>query len=79
MLPPGHHVSAGRVVHVRLARDHDSSYIPYGSIRSLTLIAALRLGLVTRQRETCYAAFVRLPLYEDMAPWNIALAGGQVE
>jgi len=77
-LAPGHHLSDGRVVHVRLGRDADAHYIPYGSIRSVTLIAALRLGLVKRQRERAFHAFVKLPLYEDMAPWNIAFAAEKV-
>ena len=78
-LPVGHHVSEGRVVHVRLTRDHDAGYIPYGVIHSFTLICALRLGLVKAQTSAIYRDFVKLPLYEDMAPWNIALAAGSVE
>jgi hypothetical protein len=78
-LPFGHHVSNGRVVHVRLTRDHDAGYIPYGVIRAFTLICAFRLGLVKSQIEEVYGDFVKLPLYEDMAPWNIALAAGSVE
>jgi hypothetical protein len=78
-LPVGHHVSEGRAVHVRLTRDHDAGYIPYGVIHSFTLICALRLGLVKAQTSAIYRDFVKLPLYEDMAPWNIALAAGSVE
>ena len=78
-LPLGHHVSDGRVLHVRLVRDQDSGYIPYGIIHAFTLICALRLGLVDAQVSAIYSEFIKLPLYEDMAPWNIALAAGAVE
>ena len=78
-LPSGHHVSDGRVLHVRLVRDEDSGYIPYGVIHAFTLICALRLGLVDAQVSAIYGEFIKLPLYEDMAPWNIALAAGSVE
>jgi len=78
-LPFGHHISNGRVLHVRLTRDQDAGYIPYGVIRAFTLICAFRLGLVNAQTEKVYGDFVKLPLYEDMAPWNIALAAGSVE
>lgn len=71
----GHHVNNGEVVHVHLTRDEDLSYIPYGAIQSITLIAAIRLGLVSVQRKRAFSSFVRLPLYEDMAPWNVAFKG----
>mmetsp|Transcript_10162 Transcript_10162/g.30772 ORF Transcript_10162/g.30772 Transcript_10162/m.30772 type:complete len:1687 (-) Transcript_10162:90-5150(-) len=78
-LPSGHHVSNGRVLHVYLTRDEDGSYIPYGRIRSITVIAAIRLGLIRSQRRRAFAAFLQLPLYEDMAPWNIAFTAGKLE
>eukprot|EP00629_Pelagomonadales_sp_RCC1024_P016931 CAMPEP_0119264760 /NCGR_PEP_ID=MMETSP1329-20130426/3764_1 /TAXON_ID=114041 /ORGANISM="Genus nov. species nov., Strain RCC1024" /LENGTH=1310 /DNA_ID=CAMNT_0007264551 /DNA_START=450 /DNA_END=4382 /DNA_ORIENTATION=+ len=78
-LPIGHHVSGTRVLHVRLVRDQDAQYIPYGVIHAFTLICAFRIGLVKAQAEVIYSDFVKLPLYEDMAPWNIALAAGSVE
>lgn len=78
-LPRGHHVSSDDVVHVRIVRDEDGSYIPYGKIQSITLIAAIRLGLVAPQRKQAFSAFVKLPLYEDMAPWNIAFKGSGLE
>jgi len=78
-LPAGHHVSNGRIVHVYLTRDEDGSYIPYGQIRSITLIAAIRLGLITPHRQRAFSAFLRLPLYEDMAPWNIAFTANKLE
>jgi hypothetical protein len=50
----------------------------YVTINSLTLIAALRLGLVSSQRSEAYQAFLSMPLYEDMTPWNIAFRGSSV-
>ena len=50
-------------------------YIPYMVIRAITLIAVLRLGLVDELKEHAYHDFVKLPLYEDMAPWNIVFQG----
>ena len=49
----------------------------YTTIYAVTLIALLRIGLVTALRQRFYAQFVRLPLYEDMAPWNIVLQASQ--
>jgi hypothetical protein len=42
------------------------------------LITILRLGLVQSQREIAYHNFVALPLYEDMAPWNIVFQGSRM-
>jgi len=77
-LPIGHHVSNGKIMHVYLIRDEDNSYIPYGSIHSITLIAAMRLGLAVDLRRRAFSKFVKLPLYEDMAPWNIAFAADKL-
>ena len=55
----------------------DSHHIPYQEIRSITLIALLRLGLAPSLRKRAYEQFVKLPLYEDMAPWNIVQQGGR--
>ena len=44
----------------------------------ITLITVLRLGLVESQREIAYHNFVALPLYEDMAPWNIVFQGSRM-
>ena len=37
----------------------------------VSLIALLRMGLLEEEKDMFYDMFVRLPLYEDMAPWNI--------
>ena len=37
------------------------------------------LGLEESQRESLYAKFLKLPLYEDMAPWNIILSGPNMD
>jgi hypothetical protein len=48
-------------------------------IRAITLIAVLRLGLVAELKDHAYRDFVKLPLYEDMAPWNIVFQGGTLD
>jgi hypothetical protein len=75
LLPLGMHPNQHKIVSVRLYRDKDSFFIPYTSIYGITLISLLRLGLDSRQRERFFSSFLRLPLYEDMAPWNIVLMG----
>jgi hypothetical protein len=74
-LPLGMHSNQHQIVSVRLYRDKDSFFIPYTSIYGVTLISLLRLGLEKKQRERLFSSFLRLPLYEDMAPWNIVLMG----
>jgi hypothetical protein len=71
----GHHPCQHQIVSVRLYRDRDGFPIPYTSIYGVTLITALRLGLHPALRERLFHSFLRLPLYEDMAPWNIVLMG----
>ena len=51
-------------------------FIPYTSLYSITLISMLRMGLVAQQKERAYRQFISLPLYEDMAPWNIVFQVG---
>jgi hypothetical protein len=75
LLPLGMHSNQHQIVSVRLYRDKDSFFIPYTSIYGVTLISLLRLGLEKQQRERLFSSFLRLPLYEDMAPWNIVLMG----
>ncbi len=53
--------------------------IPYTSLYGITLITILRLGLVEEMRESAYHQFIALPLYEDMAPWNIVFQGAKME
>lgn len=74
-LPLGSHPSQHKIVSVLLYRDKDSFPIPYTSIHGITLITALRLGLHPTLRDRLFKSFLRLPLYEDMAPWNVVLSG----
>jgi len=75
VLPLGSHPNQHRIVDVHLLRDRDDFPIPYVTIYGVTLIAALRLGLENRIRDNLFQSFLNLPLYEDMAPWNIVLMG----
>lgn len=77
-LPKGYHPLQGGVVGVHLYRDTDKFAIPYVSIRAITLISALRLGLAESLRERMFTEFLRMPLYEDMAPWNVVLTGKEL-
>lgn len=52
--------------------------IPYESIWGITLIMALRISLHIKQRDRAYSLFLKLPLYEDMAPWNILITGEEL-
>jgi hypothetical protein len=75
LLPPGAHPNQHKIVTVHLLRDRDGFPIPYTSIYGITLISTLRLGLISKQRNRMFGSFLKLPLYEDMAPWNIVLMG----
>jgi hypothetical protein len=83
-IPLGCHPNHGNIVEVYLTRAGKvdglatNNKIPYVTINSLTLIAALRLGIVRSQRSQAYQAFLSMPLYEDMTPWNIAFRGSSV-
>eukprot|EP01034_Spumella_vulgaris_P022705 gene22705-28858_t len=79
VLPSGNHPNQHKTVSVHLSRDRDGFPIPYTSIYGVTLITALRLGLETTQREKLFGQFLRLPLYEDMAPWNVVLMGAALD
>jgi hypothetical protein len=48
-------------------------------MHGLTLISVLRLGLVAPLRQSAFRAFVRMPLYLDMAPWNIVFLGPRLD
>lgn len=74
-LPPGEHVNQHSITSVHLLRDRDDFPIPYTSLYGITLISALRLGLESTQRDRLFQLYLKLPLYEDMAPWNIVLMG----
>lgn len=80
LLPHGHHLNNGKVTAVFLTRDSPrSGVIPYETICAVTLIAILRLGLMKPLKERAYNLFVNLPLYEDMAPWNIVFQGDSLD
>ena len=79
-LPAGHHVNSHVLTAVYLIRDKSGGHlIPYNEIQAFTLIAVLRLGLVRELKERAYRLFVGLPLYEDMAPWNIVFVGPRLD
>jgi len=67
------------VTSVILTRDMDGAFIPYDSVHGITLISLLRLGLLSQLRMRAYHQFVALPLYLDMAPWNIVAVGGKLD
>ena len=75
MLPNGNHPNNGGVVSVYLKRGIDDSIIPYVTVRGVSLIAMLRMKLVPEHRTRTYHQFVQLPLFQDMAPWNIVFNG----
>ena len=64
---------------VFLTRRHDKWRIPYKVINSITLIALLRMGLLDEIKKRFYEQFLSMPIYEDMAPWNIVFRGGLLE
>ncbi|KAF4661469.1 hypothetical protein FOZ61_003162 [Perkinsus olseni] len=69
-----------RAINVTLFRDKDNSPIPYISpLRAVTLIFIMRLGLSSEVKEALYREFLSLPLYEDMAPWNIVAVANRLD
>jgi hypothetical protein len=56
---------------VYLIRSPDGFRIPYDTLDSVTLIALLRMGLLSGTKDRFYDLFLKMPLFEDMAPWNI--------
>ena len=67
------------VTSIILTRATDSALIPYDSVHGITLITVLRLGLLAPLRTRAYHQFVALPLFQDMAPWNIVFLGGRLD
>jgi len=67
------------IMSIILTRDTDGALIPYDSVHGITLITGLRLGILGPLRARAYHQFVSLPLYEDMAPWNIVFLGGRLD
>ena len=62
-----------------LVRREDGWKIPYGSLKSVSLIALLRMGLGRVHKARLYKLFAGMPLYEDMAPWNIVAQGSTLQ
>ena len=77
-LPSYYHLNNQRYSSVYLVRESDGSMIPYEEIWGITLIMALRINLHPTQRDRAYSYFLKLPLYEDMAPWNILITGEEL-
>ena len=77
-LPAYYHFNNKHFSSVYLVRQHDDEIIPYEHIFGITLITVLRLNLELSQRRAAYSLFLKLPLYEDMAPWNIHVAGSEL-
>ncbi|KAF4675810.1 hypothetical protein FOL47_007236 [Perkinsus chesapeaki] len=74
------YVVGDNVLNVTLYRDKDKSPIPYiAPLRAVTLILIMRLGLSSVAKEMLYKEFLSLPLYEDMAPWNIVAVGNRLD
>lgn len=59
-------------------RDTDGFRIPYETVDAVTLIALVRLKLVAGISDVLYDQFLKMGIYEDMAPWNIAFRGGKL-
>uniref|UniRef100_A0A7S0SUE0 Uncharacterized protein n=1 Tax=Chromulina nebulosa TaxID=96789 RepID=A0A7S0SUE0_9STRA len=78
-LDQGYHINNNHVVKVGLFRDKDSFFIPYTMTYGVTLISILRLGLIQQQQSKYFKSFLKLNLYEDMAPWNIVVTGQTVD
>jgi hypothetical protein len=79
VLPKGAHMNNEHITTVNLMRDKDSWPIPYTSLYGITLITILRLGLEESQRDRFFQKYLKMPLYEDMAPWNIVMMGGNLD
>ncbi len=62
-----------------LVRQEDFYRVPYDVVDSMTLIALLRMGLLAPIRDRFFDFFLTLPLYEDMAPWNIVFRQGRLD
>lgn len=63
---------------VYLTLQNSKRIIPYNDIYGVTLIFLIRMGLSSWKREYVYQQFLRLPLYVDMASWNILAQGNTV-
>ncbi|EGD80112.1 hypothetical protein PTSG_10386 [Salpingoeca rosetta] len=63
---------------VYLVRDKDKFRIPYETVDAVTLIALLRLNLLSEIKNRFYDLLLGMGVYEDMAPWNIAFRSGRL-
>lgn len=61
-----------------LVREHDGFHIPYETVEAVTLIALIRLNLVPGIKDVLYDQLLKMGIYEDMAPWNIAFKAGKL-
>ena len=61
-----------------LIRTNDDSRITYDKF-GISLVAALRLGVSQETKSRLYDQFIKIPIFEDMAPWNIQFRAGQLE
>jgi hypothetical protein len=59
-------------------RAHDKKVIRYDRF-GVSLITLLRMGLTEQRRDEFYAEFLRIPVYEDMATWNIQFKAGKLQ
>jgi len=60
-----------------MVRSEDGSRIVYDTF-GISLIALLRMGASNFMKDRLYEQFVRLPLYLDMAPWNLQFRAGDL-
>jgi hypothetical protein len=60
-----------------MIRTEDGSKIAYDTF-GISLITLMRIGSSRFMRDRLYEQFIRLPLYLDMAPWNLQFRAGQL-
>jgi len=58
-------------------RDTDNSKIVYDKF-GISLISLLRIGLTPARKDEFYSEFLQIPVYEDMATWNIQFKAGKL-
>ena len=75
----GQHPSNHKIISIMLSRDRDAFFIPYTAVHGVTLISVLRMGMAPSMLDKLYKKFLSLPLYEDMAPWNVVLTGAAMD
>jgi hypothetical protein len=60
-----------------LLRKTDGSKIPY-DLFGISLITLLRMGIQRETKSQLYKEFLEIPLYQDMATWNLQFRGGKL-